>query len=59
MLALAATLRFDNWRTGVAWVSTGPQTGYFPFYLSIILAGASLHGLVAPSYRARRPEKPS
>ena len=46
LLALAATLGFDNWRTGIAWDSTGPQAGYFPFYLSVILAGASLYGLV-------------
>ena len=37
----------DNWRTGAGWESTGPQAGYFPFYLSVILAGASLYGLVA------------
>ena len=47
LLALAATLGFDNWRTGIAWDSTGPQSGYFPFYLSVILAGASLYGIVA------------
>ena len=47
LLALALTLGYDNWRTGVAWDSTGPQPGYFPFYLSVILAGASLYGLVA------------
>ena len=46
LLALAATLGYDNWRTGIAWDSTGPQAGYFPFYLSVILAGASLYGLV-------------
>jgi len=38
-------LAFDNWRTGMGWASDGPQAGYFPFYLSIILAGASLYGL--------------
>ena len=47
LLALAATLGYDNWRTGAGWESTGPQPGYFPFHLSIILAGASLYGLVA------------
>ena len=40
-------LGWDNWRTGAAWDSTGPQPGYFPFYLSVILGGASLYGLVA------------
>src|SRR6201987_2077402 len=46
LLALALTLGYDNWRTGIAWDSTGPEPGYFPFYLSVILAGASLYGLV-------------
>ena len=46
LLALAATLGYDNWRTGIGWDSTGPQPGYFPFYLAVILAAASLFGLV-------------
>ena len=46
LLALAVVLGYDNWRTGIAWDSTGPQPGYFPFYLSVILGGASLYGLV-------------
>jgi putative tricarboxylic transport membrane protein len=46
LLALALTLGYDNWRTGVGWDSTGPQPGYFPFYLAVILAAASLFGLV-------------
>src|SRR6267154_2291662 len=51
LLALALTLGFDNWRTGIAWDSTGPQAGYFPFYLSVILAGASLYGLITAFMR--------
>jgi putative tricarboxylic transport membrane protein len=47
LVALALTLGFDNWRTGIAWEPTGPPAGYFPFYLSVILAGASLYGLGA------------
>src|ERR1700694_3188356 len=53
LLALALTLGFDNWRTGIAWDSTGPQAGYFPFYLSVILGGASLYGL-ATAFLARQ-----
>ena len=53
LLALALTLGFDNWRTGIAWDSTGPQSGYFPFYLSVILAGGSLYGLVT-AFLARK-----
>ena len=46
LIALAVTLGYDNWRTGISWDSTGPQAGYFPFYLAVILAAASLYGLV-------------
>ena len=45
LLALAMLLGFDNWRTGMSWDSTGPQAGYFPFYLSVILAAACLFGI--------------
>ncbi|WP_420965134.1 tripartite tricarboxylate transporter TctB family protein [Bradyrhizobium sp. B120] len=45
LLALALVLGWDNWRTGASWDSTGPQPGYFPFYLSVILGAASLYGL--------------
>jgi putative tricarboxylic transport membrane protein len=53
LVALAAVLGYDNWRTGIGWDSTGPQAGYFPFYLSVILAGASLYGIVA-AFRSRK-----
>jgi putative tricarboxylic transport membrane protein len=46
LLALAALLGFDNWRTGNAWEADGPQAGYFPFYLSVVLGAACLFGLV-------------
>ena len=55
LVALAATLGWDNWRTGIGWDSTGPQPGYFPFYLSIVLGGASLYGLVA-AFLSRKEE---
>jgi hypothetical protein len=46
LLAFAALMGFDNWRTGMGWAPDGPKAGYFPFYLSVILAAASLYGLV-------------
>ena len=45
LLAFAALMAWDNWRTGVGWESTGPRPGYFPFYVSLILGGACLYGL--------------
>ncbi len=46
LLAFAAIMAFDNRRTGMGWASDGPQAGYFPFYLSLVLGAASLYGLV-------------
>jgi hypothetical protein len=45
LLGFAALMGWDNWRTGASWAPDGPQAGYFPFYLSILLAAASLYGL--------------
>jgi putative tricarboxylic transport membrane protein len=55
LLALAGLLAFDNWRTGMSWDATGPQAGYFPFYLSVILAASSVYGIVK-ELAARRSE---
>ncbi|MBI3699067.1 MAG: tripartite tricarboxylate transporter TctB family protein [Afipia sp.] len=53
LFALAAILGYDNWRTGISWDSSGPEAGYFPFYLSIILAGASLYGFATVLFNAQ------
>ena len=45
LLAFAMLLGFDNWRSGMGWAKDGPQSGYLPFYLCVILGGASLYGL--------------
>jgi len=47
LLALAAVLGYDNYRSGIGWASDGPKSGYLPFYLCLILAGASLWGLAS------------
>jgi putative tricarboxylic transport membrane protein len=52
LLALAAVLGWDNWRLGAGWASDGPEAGYFPFYLAVLLGAASLFGL-ANALRAR------
>jgi len=51
LLAFAMLLGFDNWRSGMGWAKDGPQSGYVPFYLCAILAGASLYGLGAAFLR--------
>ncbi len=54
LVALALLLGYDNWKSGMGWASDGPQRGYLPFYLSLILGGAALWGL-AGTFVARRP----
>ena len=46
VFGLALLFGWDSWRSGVSWAPDGPQVGYFPFYLSVIMAAASLYGLV-------------
>lgn len=45
LLLVGVVLARDNWRVGAGWVSEGPQSGYFPFYLSLLLIAASAWGL--------------
>jgi hypothetical protein len=38
---------FDSWRTGFGWIEgQGPAPGFFPFYVSLIIAVSSLVTLV-------------
>jgi hypothetical protein len=57
-LAFALLMAYDNWRTGIAWESTGPQAGYFPFWVSVILGGACVWGLVTELRKWREPDEP-
>jgi putative tricarboxylic transport membrane protein len=57
LVVLALTLGYDDWRTGIAWDSTGPEAGYFPFYLSVILAGASLYGVGSAFLSRKEPSE--
>ena len=47
LIALALVLGYDNVRSGAGWAKDGPQSGYMPFYLCVILGGASLFGLAS------------
>jgi hypothetical protein len=52
LVGFAALMAFDNWKTGMSWAFDGPQAGYFPFYLSVVLGCSALYGLVT-SYRSK------
>ncbi len=38
---LGAIVMFDSWRLGAKWAADGPQTGYFPFYIGLIICISS------------------
>jgi putative tricarboxylic transport membrane protein len=39
---LGAIVIYDSLRVGVKWADDGPQSGYFPFYIGLIVCGSSL-----------------
>ena len=40
-IAVSILVMYDNWRLGAGWASDGPQAGYFPFYIGLIMFLAS------------------
>lgn len=44
-LFVGAVAMYDSLRIGAGW-SDGPQSGYFPFYISLIMSAASVMNLV-------------
>jgi hypothetical protein len=43
--ALGALVMYDSVRLGAKWAEDGPQAGYFPFYIGVIICVASLVNL--------------
>jgi hypothetical protein len=44
-LFLGALVAFDSYRLGAGWAFDGPQPGYFPFYIGLIVCFGSLVNL--------------
>ncbi len=53
LLAAAVFLGWDNWRIGAGWAPDGPQAGYFPFWLSVLLWAAPACGACSPRCATR------
>jgi hypothetical protein len=45
-MALSCVVMWDSWSIGAQWASDGPQAGYFPFYIGLIMFIASLGTLM-------------
>lgn len=66
LLALGGVVIFDSIRLGARWAEDGPQAGYFPFYIGLLICVASgvnlavaarssrLHGAFVEWSQARR-----
>jgi len=39
---LGAIVVYDSLRVGVRWADDGPESGYFPFYIGLMVCGSSL-----------------
>ena len=51
--AFGAVVMADSWRIGARWADDGPQAGYFPFYIGLIVCGSSAWTAVT-AWRSRR-----
>jgi putative tricarboxylic transport membrane protein len=56
LAGLGAAAMWDSRRLGIGWGAEGPQSGYFPFWIGLVLVVASL-GNFALALRARGTAK--
>jgi hypothetical protein len=54
LAALAGLVIVDSLRVGIGWADDGPRSGYFPFYIGLILLAASLWVIGGVLWRWRR-----
>lgn len=54
LLLIAALVITDSLRVGTGWADDGPRSGYFPFYIGLMLAAAAAWTLVGQLLRWRR-----
>jgi len=55
ILLLGVIVVYDSHRLGSSWGDDGPQSGYFPFYIGVLLCLSSV-GTLVQTLRARAPE---
>ncbi|MGH9576975.1 MAG: tripartite tricarboxylate transporter TctB family protein, partial [Terriglobales bacterium] len=55
--ALGAIVVFDSVRLGFGWKEDGPQAGYFPFYIGVIICFSALINLAAALAMAKAKDR--
>ena len=56
--AVGALVVWDSRRLGSEWASDGPQAGYFPFYIGLMICGASVANVIAALNAGAKGDKP-
>lgn len=56
LVLLAVLVIADSLRVGIGWADDGPRSGYFPFYIGLLLLGASGWTLASTLWRWRRAD---
>ena len=56
--AFGALVAWDSRRIGASWASDGPQAGYFPFYIGVIICVSAVAILIAALGSGAKGEKP-
>jgi putative tricarboxylic transport membrane protein len=57
LMALAVLVIVDSVRAGIGWADDGPRSGYFPFYIGLLLLASSATVLVKALLRWRRADE--
>lgn len=56
LMLLAAIVITDSLRVGIGWADDGPRSGYFPFYIGLLLLGGSGAVFIGQLLRWRRAD---
>ena len=57
-LVFGAVMVWDSRRLGSAWASDGPQAGYFPFYIGLLIIISSVANLLTAFNSGQTGDKP-
>jgi putative tricarboxylic transport membrane protein len=58
LMAIGALVIVDSLRVGIGWAEDGPRSGYFPFYIGVLLLGASAWVALSQLLRWTRADEP-
>jgi len=56
--SLGAVIMYGSYESGIGWGDAGPEPGYFPFYIGLLLTAASVANLLGTLFHWRRLLEP-